>query len=63
MPKKQDKPTAIIPLTNRGVAWATNFKMIGDLTPERELWWACYGAALELAHEDWDRRLPRGRRP
>lgn len=32
----------------------TNFRYIGDLTPERELWWVCYGAALELAHEEWD---------
>ena len=33
-----------------------NFRWRGDLTPERELWWVCYGAALELAHRDWDRK-------
>ena len=36
-----------------------NFRYLGDLSPERELWWALYGAKLELAHLDWDRRLPR----
>ena len=35
---------------------ADNFRYIGDLTPEREVWWLCYGAALVLAHLDWDGR-------
>jgi hypothetical protein len=35
---------------------ASNFRPIGDLTPEREQWLRDYSAALERAHHDWARR-------
>lgn len=47
--RQQDEPSPIVV--------RTNFRYLGDLTPERELWWACYGAALELARQEWDRNL------
>ena len=50
MTKQQDEPS---PHVTR-----TNFRYLGDLTPERELWWTMYGFAMELAHEDWDSKLP-----
>jgi hypothetical protein len=35
-----------------------NFRYLGDLAPERELWWAMYGAALELTHIEWNKSQP-----
>jgi len=54
--KRGQEPTAFIYLTNGGFAIATNFKMIGDLMPEKSDWWSNYCRALEAAQRDFDKR-------
>lgn len=44
-----DKPREILRMPLK------NFRVLGDLTPEKSEWWKDFGRALEAARRDWDR--------